>query len=63
MIHLKDHATEMEAAKAYDKWAMTIPGKELNFPSDAPKRQLSDLRKQVFQKVEDALVSSSLKIT
>ena len=53
----------MDAAKAYDKWAMTIPGRELNFPSDAPKRQLSDLRKQVFQKVEDALVSSSLKIT
>ena len=52
----------MEAAKAYDKWAMTIPDKPLNFPADAPKRQLSELRTQTKQKVEDALFARKYRV-
>ena len=50
-ISLRYHATEMEAARKYDEWAMQIPGKPLNFPGSRPKRKIADLREKVHSTV------------
>ena len=60
-ISLGYHATEMEAARKYDEWAMQIPGKPLNFPGSRPKRKISDLREKVYSTVRQNLIEDCKK--
>ena len=59
-ISLGSHATEMEAARKYDEWAMQIPGKPLNFPGSRPKRKIADLREKVYSTVRQNLIEDTL---
>ena len=60
-FYLGYHATEMEAARKYDEWAMQIPGKPLNFPGSRPKRKIADLREKVYSTVRQNLIEDCKK--
>ena len=60
-ISLRNYATEMEAARKYDEWAMQIPGKPLNFPGSRPKRKIADLREKVYSTVRQNLIEDCKK--